>query len=132
MNIDLVVLTIWNLLTSNSLIQLSPDFNWNPQILQCFFSHENCYPCVVFGPGACLHFQRKVGRFHLRNVVPVLPRTASIKFTTDKHFHRKCLKYFVEIILKLKFLIYRIVKIRKNKRKSKTKETKLIPVFVFI
>jgi hypothetical protein len=34
MNIDLVVFSIWNLLTSNSLIQLSPDFNWTPQILE--------------------------------------------------------------------------------------------------
>jgi hypothetical protein len=33
MNVDLVVLLILNLLTSNSLIQLSPDFNWTPQII---------------------------------------------------------------------------------------------------
>jgi hypothetical protein len=34
MNIDLVLFTISNLLTSNSLIQLSPDFNWNSQIVE--------------------------------------------------------------------------------------------------
>jgi hypothetical protein len=34
MNINFVVLSIWNLLTSNSLIQFSPDFNWTPQIVE--------------------------------------------------------------------------------------------------
>jgi hypothetical protein len=34
MNIDLVVLSMWNLLTSNLLIQLFPDFNWTPQIVE--------------------------------------------------------------------------------------------------
>jgi hypothetical protein len=31
---NLVVLSICNLLTSNSLIQLCPNFNWTPQIVE--------------------------------------------------------------------------------------------------
>jgi hypothetical protein len=84
--------------------------NWTPQIVErvnfAIFSHENCYLCVVFGPGAYLHFQRKVSRFHLKNVVQLanngINKNYSISVANERY-----LKYFVEIILKLKFLIYR-------------------------
>jgi hypothetical protein len=80
---------------SNSLIQLSPDFNWTPQIVErvnfvMFLFPWNCYLCFVFGQDAYLHFQRKIGSFHLRNVVPTtLADTAAIKFTTHQHFRCK-------------------------------------------
>jgi hypothetical protein len=84
MNIDLVVLSIWNLLTLNSLIELSPDFNWTTQIVEheiycnASFPLNTCSPWALVCPGR----------------VPALQLT-SISVANERY-----LKYFVEIILK--------------------------------
>jgi hypothetical protein len=49
-------------------------------------------------------FQRKARRFHLRNVVLLLPTKTLVKFINGQHFRLKerLLKCFVEIILNIK------------------------------
>jgi hypothetical protein len=66
MNINFVVLSIWNLPTSNSLIQLSPDFNWTTQIVELVITINL--------------LQRSLSPEHLFPLGYVLPRTRTCIF----------------------------------------------------
>jgi hypothetical protein len=107
MNIDLVVLSIWNLLTSNSLIQLSPDFNWTPQIIERVNFAMFLFPWKLLS--LCCVRTGRVPAFSKKNWQISLEECgtkASIKFTTDQHFRRKWTVFniFCEFILKIKIL----------------------------
>jgi hypothetical protein len=91
MNINFVVLSIWNLLTSNSLIQLSPDFNWTPQIVERVNFAMFLFPWKLLSlccvrTGRVPAFSKKGWQISLEECGA---HTASMKFTTDQHFRRK-------------------------------------------
>jgi hypothetical protein len=60
----------------------------------------------MFCPGGVPAFSKKGWQISLEECGATLVNKATIQFTTDQHFRRKerYLKYFVEIILKIKIL----------------------------
>jgi hypothetical protein len=70
----------------------------------------------MFFPGRVPAFSKKGWQISLEECGATLVNKATIKFTTDQHSvaNERYLKYFVEIILKLKFLIYRTYSDRYN------------------
>jgi hypothetical protein len=116
MNINFVVLSIWNLLTSNSLIQLFPDFNRTPRIVEgviyfnVSFPLNTCSPWTMVCPGP-VPFSKKVSKFRFEHYSTTfadkgIKKNKIYYWPAFPPQNERLLRCFVKIILlEWKFLI---------------------------